>query len=112
MLMKALKITGITLAGLIGTLILSIQFMNYHPEPLEEMEVHCSADAPELQPGEQLKVLNWNIQYLAGKSYVFWYDVSDGSGKDIPPHPKSKRRSENLYESSKKRIRTFCFSRK
>tara|TARA_Y100001937_G_scaffold122491_1_gene183465 strand:- start:173211 stop:174296 length:1086 start_codon:yes stop_codon:yes gene_type:complete len=85
MLMKALKITGITLAGLIGTLILSIQFMNYHPEPLEEMEVHCSADAPELQPGEQLKVLNWNIQYLAGKSYVFWYDVSDGSGKDIKP---------------------------
>lgn len=83
--MKALKIAGLSLSAIIGILILTIQVSTYHPEPLEEMKVHCSEDAPELQPGQKIKVLNWNVQYLAGKKYVFWYDTSDGSGKDIRP---------------------------
>lgn len=83
--MKALKITGFTLAGLLGILFLTVNLITYHPGPVEEMEIQCSADAPELQPGQEIKVMNWNIQYLAGKSYVFWYDVSDGSGTDLEP---------------------------
>ena len=83
--MKALKITGFTLAGLLGILFLTVNLITYHPGPVEEMEIQCSADAPELQPGQEIKVMNWNIQYLAGKSYVYWYDVSDGSGMDLEP---------------------------
>jgi endonuclease/exonuclease/phosphatase family metal-dependent hydrolase len=36
-------------------------------------------------PGQALKVMTWNIQYLAGKRYVFWYDMPDGSGPDERP---------------------------
>ncbi|HBS04305.1 MAG TPA: metal-dependent hydrolase [Leptospiraceae bacterium] len=83
--MKALKVIGISLAGLVGLLVLTINLITYHPDPLEDMDVQCDADAPELQPGQELKIMNWNVQYMAGKSYVFWYDVTDGSGKDYEP---------------------------
>ena len=83
--MKALKITGLSLAGILGALVLTINLITYHPEPIEDMKVQCAADAPDLQPGQEVKVMNWNVQYMAGKSYVFWYDVSDGSGKDQEP---------------------------
>jgi endonuclease/exonuclease/phosphatase family metal-dependent hydrolase len=26
--------------------------------------------------------MNWNVQYMAGKNYVFFYDRLDGSGPD------------------------------
>jgi hypothetical protein len=31
--------------------------------------------APALVPGQALKVMTWNVQYLAGKRYVFWNDL-------------------------------------
>jgi endonuclease/exonuclease/phosphatase family metal-dependent hydrolase len=52
---------------------------------LEPAEVHCSTDAPILNSETPLKVLSWNIQFLAGKNYVFFYDAIDGSGKDEAP---------------------------
>jgi hypothetical protein len=27
-------------------------------------------------PGQALKVMTWNVQYLAGKRYVFWNDLA------------------------------------
>ncbi len=29
--------------------------------------------------------MTWNVQYLAGKRYVFWYNLVDGSGPDLRP---------------------------
>ncbi|MCB1168323.1 MAG: endonuclease/exonuclease/phosphatase family protein [Leptospiraceae bacterium] len=83
--MKVLKIAGFAAAALVGALILTIQVITYHPDPIEEMKVHCPDDAPELSSDQPIKVLDWNIQYLAGKNYVFWYDTSDGTGKDVRP---------------------------
>ncbi|MCY1346373.1 Endonuclease/Exonuclease/phosphatase family protein [compost metagenome] len=59
--------------------------LTWHPAPREELPVLCSAQAAELQPGQALKVMTWNVQYLAGKRYVFWYDLADGSGPDLRP---------------------------
>ena len=75
------------LAALMGGLIYEV---TWHPARHERMPVSCNAkDAtpPTLVPGQALKVMTWNIQYLAGKRYVFWYDMADGSGPDERPTP-------------------------
>lgn len=64
--------------------------ITWHPARHERMPINCNAkDAapPLLVPGQALKVMTWNIQYLAGKRYVFWYDMADGSGPDERPTP-------------------------
>jgi endonuclease/exonuclease/phosphatase family metal-dependent hydrolase len=64
--------------------------VTWHPAAHEHMPISCNAkDAapPQLPPGQTLKVMTWNIQYLAGKRYVFWYDMADGSGPDERPTP-------------------------
>jgi endonuclease/exonuclease/phosphatase family metal-dependent hydrolase len=57
----------------------------YHPREIQPEPVVCRTDAPVLQRGQKLKVLSWNIQYMAGKNYVFFYDLPDGSGPDERP---------------------------
>ncbi|MEY4615529.1 MAG: hypothetical protein RJB66_489 [Pseudomonadota bacterium] len=52
---------------------------------IEPVEIKCTKEAPALNPNKPLKVLSWNIQFLAGKNYIFFYDAADGSGKDEAP---------------------------
>ncbi|WP_437881717.1 endonuclease/exonuclease/phosphatase family protein [Pseudomonas sp. LRF_L74] len=85
-----------TLPKLIRTLLLALAIvliiaaamiysMTWHPATREHALVSCEADAPQPQPGQALKVMTWNVQYLAGKRYVFWYDLADGNGPDLRP---------------------------
>jgi len=67
---------------LLTALVWSITF---HPKDRQNEIVHNHPDAPMLQGGQTLKVLSWNVQYMAGKNYEFWYDRLDGSGPDIRP---------------------------
>ena len=57
----------------------------YHPLRTESIPVYSRGTAPMLQTGQTVKVMTWNIQYLAGKNYVFFYDLLDGSGPDGRP---------------------------
>lgn len=57
----------------------------YHPADVQSQTVVCSEDTPLLKQGQKLKVLNWNVQYMAGKNYVFFYDLPDNSGPDERP---------------------------
>ncbi|MGV8921165.1 MAG: endonuclease/exonuclease/phosphatase family protein [Pseudomonas sp.] len=75
---------GLLSVGLLGVLIYS---MTWHPSAHERAPTVCKSSAPMLVPGQALKVMTWNIQYLAGKRYVFWYDMADGSGQDERPTP-------------------------
>src|SRR5690606_24228277 len=52
-------------------LFVAVYALTWHPADRETAPVACSAPAPALQPGQALKVMTWNIQYLAGKRYVF-----------------------------------------
>ncbi len=73
------------LAGLLTALIYSL---TWRPADKQTLPVSCVAPrAPTLLPGQALKVMTWNVQYLAGKNYVFWYDTPDGSGPDERPTP-------------------------
>ncbi|WP_397451259.1 endonuclease/exonuclease/phosphatase family protein [Pseudomonas sp. NA-150] len=83
---RLLRYSSISLlsVGLVSALIYS---MSWHPSARENAPTRCKSPAPVLAPGQALKVMTWNIQYLAGKRYVFWYDMADGSGQDDRPTP-------------------------
>ncbi|MBV8376120.1 MAG: endonuclease/exonuclease/phosphatase family protein [Verrucomicrobia bacterium] len=62
------------LAGtLIGGYLLS-RYLNYHPKPVEPVEARNSKTAPCLLPGQRIKVVTFNVQFLAGTGYHFFYD--------------------------------------
>ncbi|NNF16450.1 MAG: endonuclease/exonuclease/phosphatase family protein [Gammaproteobacteria bacterium] len=50
-------------------------FRAYKPSAIEAAEVECSADAPVWSAARPLKVLSYNIQYMASKNYIFFYDI-------------------------------------
>lgn len=76
---------------LIGILVVSLLFVGavyaatFHPDELQDEAIACPDDAPVLQPGQTVKTLSWNVQYMAGKDYVFYYDLFDGDGPDTRP---------------------------
>ncbi len=71
------------LAGLIYGLLFGLAYStSIHPESIETVSVLCEPGVETLEPGQELKVLSWNVQYMAGKDYVFFYDVPDGSATD------------------------------
>ncbi|KPB71926.1 endonuclease/exonuclease/phosphatase family protein [Pseudomonas cannabina] len=74
---------------LIVVLLVLVYQMTWRPPAHELLAATCNpaVQAPKLVPGQALKVMTWNIQYLAGKRYVFWYDIADGSGPDDRPTP-------------------------
>ncbi len=61
----------------------------YQPSTRESMAVHCAEDVPKLVPGQSVKVLNWNVQYMAGKDYHFFYE----GGPDARVDPTDIRRT-------------------
>ena len=62
--------------GLPGAMVYSL---TWRPQAREVLPVSCSSQAPTLAPGQALKVMTWNVQYLAGKRYVFWNDLAAGT---------------------------------
>lgn len=69
----------VTLALLLGILAYTL---TWHPPQREKLANLCRGPAPQLVPGQAVKVMTWNVQHLAGKQYVFWNDMPDGSGPD------------------------------
>lgn len=43
-----------------------------------DAELHCGAGVPAWPAAQPLSVLSFNVQYMAGKNYVFYYDVAGG----------------------------------
>ena len=62
--------------ALAGAMVYSL---TWRPDAREVLAVSCSTQAPTLAPGQALKVMTWNVQYLAGKRYVFWNDLAAGT---------------------------------
>lgn len=72
---RLLRITLLSLLIITGLLAALIYSLTWRPADKETLPVSCVAPrAPTLLPGQALKVMTWNVQYLAGKNYVFWYD--------------------------------------
>ena len=72
-------------AGLAGL----VYFLTWHPKPIEAMPIFRAGTAPRLMSGQSLKLMSYNVQYMAGKGYVFFYDLPGDSGPDIRPTSES-----------------------
>ena len=82
-LMKSIKWITISLVALMIALALLIWSITFHPPALQPEVVINQTEAPILEPGQEVKILSWNLQYMSGKNYEFWYDRLDGDGPDI-----------------------------
>ncbi|MDC9720584.1 MAG: endonuclease/exonuclease/phosphatase family protein [Gammaproteobacteria bacterium] len=82
-LIKSIKWITISLVVLVAALAALIWSITFHPPALQTEPVVNQINAPILKSGQQVKVLSWNLQYMSGKNYEFWYDRLDGDGPDI-----------------------------
>ena len=63
-----------------------VYITTYHPDAVEDEAIISLAAAPQLRPGQQLKVLSWNLQFLAGRpGNNFFFD----GGSDPWPSPQT-----------------------
>jgi endonuclease/exonuclease/phosphatase family metal-dependent hydrolase len=83
------------IAGWVGGSLLSgvlllgglIWFSTFHPRDGQREPVFCDPNAPMVRPGQPLKVLSYNVQFLAGKGHVFFFDLPGDAGPDERPSP-------------------------
>ncbi len=68
-----------------AVLVLLVYFLNYFPNEVEEVDISNLDNKSVMSQGHEIKILCWNIQYMAGKDYVFFYDLLDESGPDEKP---------------------------
>ncbi|WP_347902174.1 endonuclease/exonuclease/phosphatase family protein [Pseudomonas purpurea] len=76
---RLLRYTLPSLLIFVGLLFAVVYSLTWRPDTKEILPVSCRAEAPTLVPGQALKVMTWNVQYLAGKRYVFWNDLANGT---------------------------------
>ncbi|MCF7876463.1 endonuclease/exonuclease/phosphatase family protein [Candidatus Bipolaricaulota bacterium] len=76
--------------GIVGSLlILSLAFIGWiwsttlQPDQVQPASVNSSKSAPTIPSGAELKLFNWNVQFMAGKGYDFYYE----GGEDTRPTP-------------------------
>lgn len=76
-------ITGIIV--LASLFILWVYLSTYHPKQTEPAHLSCPSHTPLYSTKKPLSVLSYNVQYFAGKNYIFYYDLPDNQGKDTRP---------------------------
>lgn len=75
------RLLGIALkliVGVVGLLVLfvfALWLRAFKPADLEPVAVTCREPAPSYDAQLPLSVLSWNVQYMASKEYVFFYDI-------------------------------------
>lgn len=79
---RLLRTALILFAVIILLVFVAVHVSSWRPPARQSVAVQCHAGAPDLAPGQALKVMTWNVQFLAGKRYVFWYELADDRGPD------------------------------
>ncbi len=64
-----------------------VWLITFHPDDIQAEPVVCADDVPILKSGQTLKVFNYNVQFMAGKNYVFFFDVPNYPNPDKRPSP-------------------------
>jgi len=82
---KLVKWTIGTVAVVLVLLVALMWLATFHPAALQPAPVTCAQAAPVLQPGQSLTIMTWNVQFMAGKNYVFFSDLPDGNAPDERP---------------------------
>ena len=66
-----------------------IYFTTYHPGPIEDQNISCRGGTPLYDERRPLKVMSYNVQFFAGKEFVFYFDLPYNQGPDTRPTPKA-----------------------
>ncbi|MEO1080814.1 MAG: endonuclease/exonuclease/phosphatase family protein [Pseudomonadota bacterium] len=76
---KAIQVLLWALLGLAALFAGAIYLSTYHPASVEQETVHNAEGTPMLQAGQSVKLLSWNVQFMAGNSnnHFFYDDGSD-----------------------------------
>lgn len=80
-ILGALLVCAVLTVGLAAL----VWFTTFHPAGSEPVAVTCPDGTPTLSPGQAVRILTWNVQFMAGKGYVFFFDVIEGNGPDERP---------------------------
>jgi endonuclease/exonuclease/phosphatase family metal-dependent hydrolase len=57
----------------------------FHPRDGQPETIFCDANTPILKLGQTLKILSYNVQFMAGKGYLFFFELPDDAGPDERP---------------------------
>lgn len=69
---------GVVVVGFAAFLTWAWQSVTWY-EPVVEVATSCDAPAAEWSADRPLKVLTYNVQYMASKNYFFFYDAEAGT---------------------------------
>ena len=84
---KAWRWLGVVIVGcliLLGGALGWVYFGGSSFDPVETVAV-TGQGGQSPQAGTPVKIMSWNVQYFAGKSYVFFYDLPEFKGPDLRP---------------------------
>jgi endonuclease/exonuclease/phosphatase family metal-dependent hydrolase len=73
------------LSLILASIFAAIWFSTFHPADSQQERIYCPQNAPTLSAGQSIKVYNQNVQFMAGKNYVFFYDLPNSTGPDERP---------------------------
>lgn len=87
MLRRAFKFVLVGFAVLLLAFVVAVYALNFHPDPVMSVGVQCAEGAPPtaVPAGATLKVMTWNVQFMAGRGYVFWWELPNELGPDERP---------------------------
>ncbi|MFT6625524.1 MAG: endonuclease/exonuclease/phosphatase family metal-dependent hydrolase [Cycloclasticus sp.] len=75
----------LSLSLLLAGLFIAAWSTTFHPAKVQQEPVFCPQNAPRLSAGQSVKLYNQNVQFMAGKNYVFFFDLTGNSGPDERP---------------------------
>ena len=64
-------------------LVLAMWLRSFKPADTEVVEVQCDNGAQVYSSDRPLKVLSYNVQYMASKNYVFFYDIDQQNAERV-----------------------------
>ena len=88
--MRFVTATKRAAAAVVLTVLLAIVLVwstTFHPRDGQAEPIFCDANTPILQSGRTLKVLSYNVQFMAGKGYLFFFELPNDAGPDERPLP-------------------------
>ncbi len=78
-----------------------IYFTNWYPADTQTEAIQKSGKAPRLQAQQKVKILSWNVQYMAGKDFIFFYDDGAEVAKNVATRPSKAAIQKTLKEVAK-----------
>lgn len=59
--------------------------VTYIPKAIEPIRIECPTDTAAFKEINDLKIMSYNVQFMAGRGYVFFHDLPKMAGPDSKP---------------------------